>query len=124
MTVQIITTPSGERMAVMAEADYLAMVVSIEDAEDIATIDRFEARLASGEEELLPTSFVDALLAGENKIRLWREHRGLSVKALAQMAEIAPAYLSQIETGKREGTLSTMAKLAKALNVLIDDLAG
>ena len=50
---------------------------------------------------------VDRILNGENLVRVWREHRGLTVSALAQMAGIAQPYLSQIETGKREGTLQT-----------------
>jgi hypothetical protein len=31
-------------------------------------------------------------------------------------------YLSQIETGKRDGTAQTMKKLALALDVTVDDL--
>ena len=56
--------------------------------------------------------------------RVWRQHRDLSVKALAEKAGIAPAYLSQIETGKRDGTLSTIKKIADALDVTVDDLVG
>jgi transcriptional regulator with XRE-family HTH domain len=37
---------------------------------------------------------------------------------------LAPAYLSQIETGKRDGTLETYRKIAEALNLTLDDLAG
>ena len=32
------------------------------------------------------------------------------------------AYLSRIETGKRDGTVGTMRKLAEALRLSIDDL--
>ena len=35
---------------------------------------------------------------------------------------IAQPYLSQIETGKRDGTAQTMKKLALALDVTVDDL--
>lgn len=37
---------------------------------------------------------------------------------------LAPAYLSQIETGKRDGTLETYRKIAEALNLTLDDLVG
>lgn len=43
--------------------------------------------------------------------------------ALAAAAGISAAYLSQIEGGRREGTLSTMAAIARALGVRLDDLA-
>ncbi|MGE0211055.1 MAG: helix-turn-helix domain-containing protein, partial [Parvibaculaceae bacterium] len=37
-------------------------------------------------------------------------------------ADIAQPYLSQIETGKREGTIRTMKRIAEALGVQLDDL--
>lgn len=124
MSVQFITSPTGERLVVLAEADYQALVEAAEDAEDLATVRRFREKLASGEEELLPAEMVDRIMDGENPIRVWREHRGLSVKTLAEKAGITPAYLSQVETGKRDGTVETLKKLAAALDVTLDDLAG
>lgn len=124
MSAQFITSSNGERLVVLAEADYEALVQAAEDAEDVAAVRRFQERLASGEEELLPAAMVDRILDGENPIRVWREHRGLSVKVLAEKAGIAPAYLSQVETGKRDGTVETLRKLAGALGVTLDELAG
>ena len=124
MNAQIITTPGGERIVIVPEADYLAMVEAMETAGDIAAIGLFKARLESGEEELLPSAMVDALVDGENPVRVWREHRGHAVKELAASAGIAPAYLSQIEGGKRAGTVDTLRKIAMALNITLDDLVG
>ncbi|RTL94272.1 XRE family transcriptional regulator [Ancylobacter aquaticus] len=122
MNTQIITTPAGDRLVVLPEADYEALVAAAEDATDIATVRRFKERLASGEEELVPAAIVDRLVAGENAIRVWREHRGLSASSLAEKAGIAQAFLSQIETGKRDGTVTTLKKIADALAVTVDDL--
>ena len=122
MNAQIITTPAGDRLVVLPEADYEALVAAAEDAADIATVRRFKERLASGEEELVPAAIVDRLVAGENAIRVWREHRGLSASSLAEKAGIAQAFLSQIETGKRDGTVTTLKKIADALSVKVDDL--
>ncbi len=122
MTVQVITTPAGERLVVLPEADYAAIMSAIEDASDAEIVRVFKERLAAGEEELIPSAMVDRILAGENLVRVWREHRGLTVSALAAQAGIAQPYLSQIETGKREGTLQTMKKIADALRVKLDDL--
>ena len=91
---------------------------------EVTAIERFKARLAAGQEELVPAAVVNALLDGANPVRVWRDYRGLSAKDLAQRADLAPAYLSQIETGKREGTVETLRKIAQVLNVTIDDLAG
>lgn len=122
MNIQIITTPAGDRLVVLPEADYEALVTAAEDAADIATVRRFKERLASGEEKLMPAAIVDRLVAGENAIRVWREHRGLSASSLAEKAGIAQAFLSQIETGKRDGTVTTLKKIADALSVKVDDL--
>lgn len=122
MNTQIIITPAGDRLVVLAEADFKALVAAAEDAADIAAVRRFKERLASGEEELVPAAVVDRLVAGENAIRVWREHRGLSASSLAEKASIAQAFLSQIETGKRDGTVTTLKKIADALSVTVDDL--
>ncbi|MGE0457015.1 MAG: helix-turn-helix domain-containing protein [Bauldia sp.] len=122
MTKQVIVSPNGERMVVLAEAEYEALVEAAEDAEDIAAVSRFQSRLAAGEEELVPAAVVDRMLQGENAVRVWREHRGLTATALAEQAGIAQPYLSQIETGKREGTVDTYRRLARALRVSVDDL--
>lgn len=58
----------------------------------------------------------------DSPLTVWREFRGLTVKTLAQKAGITAAYLSRIETGKRDGTVGTMRKLAEALRLSIDDL--
>ena len=122
MTAQFIMTATGERLVVLPEAEYAALLAIAEDAEDGEIVREFKRKLAAGEEELVPSAVVDRILNGENLVRVWREHRGLTVSALAQLAGIAQPYLSQIETGKREGTLQTMKKIADALKITLDDL--
>jgi len=60
--------------------------------------------------------------AGAVPVRVWREHRGLSARALAGRAGISAAYLSQIETGRKPGSFDAMARLARALGVAMEDL--
>jgi DNA-binding XRE family transcriptional regulator len=122
MTKQIIITPNGERMVVLPEAEYERLLDLAEDAEDIAAIQKFEARLAAGEEDLIPAEYVYRMLDGENRVLVWREFRGLASKQLAEAAGISQAYLSQIEAGKRDGSIGTMKKIAEALKVGLDDL--
>jgi DNA-binding XRE family transcriptional regulator len=119
----IITTPSGDRMAIIPLAEYERLIEAAEDAADARAYDEAKHKLASDEDELVPAEFVNRILDGENKVRVWREYRGLTVKALAESSELTPAYLSQIETGVREGTIATFKKLAAVLRVDIDDIA-
>ena len=122
MGVQTLTTPNGERLVVMPEEEYERLLDAADESAAVAALERFERRLAAGEEELLPSEFVDRILDGESKILAWREYRGLSARVLAEAAGITQAYLSQIESGKRDGTIGTMKKIAEALKVTIDDL--
>jgi DNA-binding XRE family transcriptional regulator len=119
----IITTPSGDHMVIIPLNDYERLVEAAEDAIDLQAYDRAKERLASGVEELIPSEVVDRLISGENKVRVWREFRGLNVKELAAASGLAAPYVSQIETDRREGTIETFKKLAATLRVSIDDLA-
>lgn len=124
MSTQTITAPSGERLVVLPEAEYIALVEAAEDASDRLAVQAFRHRLAAGEEEMIPSDVVDRILSGENRVRVWREHRGLGSSVLAEKAGIAQAFLSEIETGTRNGTVETLRKIAEALGVTLDDLAG
>src|SRR5712691_4249835 len=73
-------------------------------------------------QETVPHELVRRLLAGESPVRVWREHRGRSLRQLAERAGVGAGYLSQIENGARKGTVKTMKKIAAALDVDLDDL--
>jgi DNA-binding XRE family transcriptional regulator len=118
----IITTPSGDRMVILPEAEFRALAAAAEDAADVRAYDKAKQRLNARESELVPSEIVDRLLGGENRIRVWRDHRGMTAAELARKAGIARAYLTQIENGKRAGAVATIRKLAKALRVEVDDL--
>lgn len=120
--VDIITSPSGEKMAVLPVADYERLVAAAQNADDLRLYDEAKRRLGSGEDEAIPSAFAKRLIAGESPIRVWREFRGLSGKDLATKAGVSAPFLSQIETGVREGSVRLMAKIAKVLEVAIDDL--
>ena len=124
MDVQTIVSPSGETLVVLSKADYVRLVEAAEEATDAADHQSFRRRLAASDEELLPAAMVDRLLGGENPIRVWREHRQLTTAKLAEMAGIARPFLAQLETGKRDGTVDTLRRLAQALGITIDDLVG
>lgn len=118
----IITTPKGERLAVIPEADYRRLAEAADDLNDIAAYDRAKKRLAEGKSELVPIEIHDRIAAGENRVRVWREHRGLKGHELAARAGIKAPFLSQIETGQRKPSVATLRAIARALEVTLDDL--
>lgn len=116
--LQTIQSPKGETLVVLPLDEYEALV----DSADLALAQKAASELANGQDELVPGEIVARLIDGENPIRVWREHRGMSAKALAEAAEISAPYLSEIETGKKEGKVSVIKRIAEALSVEIDEL--
>jgi DNA-binding XRE family transcriptional regulator len=74
------------------------------------------------DQETVPDAMVRRLITGENPITVWREHRGMTLRALADAVGLDPGYLSQLENRKRAGPVATIKKLAAALRVDLDDL--
>jgi DNA-binding XRE family transcriptional regulator len=100
----------------------------IVDARDRAVIARqraLEARIGKevARADYLDDALVNRLLDGESPVRIWREHRGLTLKRLSEEAGVPQGHLSEIETGKKPGSLDAMARIARALAVPLDDLA-
>jgi transcriptional regulator with XRE-family HTH domain len=56
-------------------------------------------------------------------LRKLRETKGLSQERLARLADVANNTIVKIEAGKNQNpTLDTLKKIAKALEVNVDDL--
>lgn len=72
---------------------------------------------------LIPADIVYRISQGESPVRVWREHRGMKAIDLARATGLSAPYLSEIETGKKDGTFRTMATIAECLGVSLDDLA-
>lgn len=124
--VQFITTPSGETLAVLPVEDYEALAAAVDELDEAE-----EEALAAEMRQLREEDRGDALgltefrriLAGESPVRVWREWRGIGTRALAARLGISPGYLSDIEAGRKDGSLETLRAIAGALRVSLDDLA-
>jgi DNA-binding XRE family transcriptional regulator len=123
MSAQFIEI-EGKQVVIISADDYRVLLEKAEMLDDVAAYDRAKDALAAGDEELVPAAIVNAILDGENPVRVWRQHRGMSQVQLAEAADISQAYLAQIETRKREGTLGLYRSLADVLGVDLDDLVG
>ena len=107
--------------------DYEALLTAAEDAEDVRTLRAAEAReteigVEAARADDLSDDLVGRLLAGEHPITIWREHRGLSVSALAERAGVSRSYLAEIEALKKPGSIQAFRGLASALGLAVDDL--
>jgi len=120
--IQIIERDGKPEWAVLPYEQYLQLIEQAELLEDIRDFDRISAAIERGEEELIPSEAVYAILDGENPVKVWREYRGLTQQQLANAAGISKPYLSQIETGKRKGTTEILSAIAKALDVSLDEV--
>lgn len=58
---------------------------------------------------------------GQN-IRRIRLAKGMTQGDLCRKLEVDRAYMSNVETGKKNPTLSTIERIAKALSVSVDEL--
>lgn len=102
------------------ELDGTAYVVLPEDAyeelRDLADARAARAAIDAGE-ETYPAALVDAILDGANPVRAIRKWRGMQAVELARTCAIAPAYLSEIETGRKTGSARALKAIAQALDV-------
>lgn len=118
---QLVYGPGGEALyALVPVADYEQLKRA---AEDIVDIKAANEALLGDRADLIPAEVVHRIADGENPVRVWREHRGLKGVELARAAGISPAYLSEIETGKKDGTFRTMTAIGHCLGLPLDDLA-
>lgn len=114
------------QFVVISAEDYALLTQTVEAARELMDV---RAALKTnivdkmGNKGGIPATVAHRIADGENPVRVWRDNRGLKAVALARAAGISPAYLSEIETGKKDGTFRTMASIARVLNVSLDDLA-
>jgi DNA-binding XRE family transcriptional regulator len=120
--IQLIERDGKPEWAVLPYDEYLALLEQAEMLEDIRDYDAAKAALENGEDELIPSEVVYAILDGKNPIKVWREYRGLTQQQLADKVGISKPYLSQIETGKRKGTTDILSAIAKALDVSLNEV--
>jgi len=116
VTIQTLTTPSGEELVVLSRRDYDALLAKLgdEDAEDRMTLLlAAEARADAP----LPESVSTAILKGESLLKALRLWRGVTQVQLAENAGIGQGYLSELEARAKVGSAETLAKLTRALDV-------
>lgn len=107
---------SNARTVTLSRADYEALMDAMEDTEAHA------AFLATRGEETFPAAVARDLAAGVVPVLVFRKHRNMTLAGLSEASGISKSYLSEIETGRKPGSAKTLAAIATALGVTIEDL--
>ena len=111
------TTPNGQDMVLLPLAEYQALI----NAADASEHSRAMAAIAAGA-ETLTTEEVAAALDCPTPLAFWRRKRGLTQKGLATRVGITQSYLSELESGAKRGEPTPFLRLARALNLRMEDL--
>ena len=114
--VQVKTRRGPVEAVVMASAAFDRLLEHIED---------LEARRAyenTRDQERFPLALADRLIAGDNPVRVYRNYRSLTLDALAAAVGLSKGYLSDIENGKKPGSVKALNRIAAALGVDIGNL--
>lgn len=119
--IQFIERNGRREYAVVPMPLFTRMAALLEELDDEALYDKAKA---ADDGFRVPAEVAHAILGGAHPVKAWREHRTLTQEVLAAQAGISTAYLCQIETGKRQGAVKTLKRLATALGVTLDDLQG
>ncbi|MEA1888554.1 MAG: helix-turn-helix domain-containing protein [Pseudomonadota bacterium] len=121
--VQIIERNGKPEYAVVPIDRYRRLLELAENAEDIRAADHAMREIESGEDEVVPVEVTRLLLSSDvHPLRVWREFRNMTQENLAYKAKVGKSYISQIEAGKKPGSVSVLTRIARVLNVDIDDL--
>lgn len=57
-----------------------------------------------------------------NRLHEIREEKKLSIRELARRSGVSKTQINEIENGQSDPTLKTMCRIAKALNMKIEDI--
>lgn len=116
-------TRKGREFAVIPVEQLQRLMEDAEMLADVKAYDAAKARLERGENELVPLEITERRLAGEDPLKVWREYRGLTQEELAMESGVSRVLIAAIETKRKGGSLATIKKLAKTLNVDWESLA-
>lgn len=78
----------------------------------------------SGSAADLPEDILQKITLGEQSaIKIIRKYRNMTQDDLASAAGLSRPYLTEIETGRKEGSIRSLKSIAKALKVPLEKLA-
>jgi ribosome-binding protein aMBF1 (putative translation factor) len=111
----------------LRKRDWKALIARLEDLEDLAAIDERLVHEKKVGKDVARRAYMTGdelrrILDDESPVKVWREKRGLSQRALAEQAGVSPSYLAEIETGKKPGSADALRKLSRVLAIPMENL--
>ncbi len=100
----------------LTRKEYDALVERTADLED---------RLAAAEaatDARVPHEVALAIMDGASPVRAFRDYRGLTLRSLSERSGVAVSFLSEIEHGRKSGSVAALTRIAESLGTTIDTL--
>ncbi len=116
-------TRRGKEFAVLPMEELKKLMDDAEMLADVKAYDAAKARLARGQDELIPLEITERRLAGESPVKIWRAYRGFTQEELAKRSKVSRPMIAAIESKHKTGGVGTLKRLAAALEVDLDQLA-
>ena len=113
--VSYVTTPGGEELAILPRAEFEQLVAAADHAQALAAY-------RSGRDPGLTADEMRELVASSSPLAFWRRKRGLTQAKLAEAAGLAQNYVSDLETGTREGSPAQWLRIAGVIGVPLEEL--
>lgn len=87
----------------------------------LVPIHDFTALKNAGTNTNLPDEVMEQITLGKDSpIKVIRKHKGMTQKDLAEAAGISRPYLTEIETGRKDGSIRALKSIAGALDVSLE----
>ena len=109
---------NSEESITLPRAEYEALLQRCEDLEDsLAGLEAYDG-------SYIPHEIVLDLLADTKPMLAYRKYRGMTLRQLSEKTGLGASYLSEIERGRKAGSISAWSRIAEALDTTIDILVG
>ncbi len=87
----------------------------------LVPIHDFTALKNAGSNNALPEKVLEELALGQSSsIKILRKHHGMTQGDLAEAAGISRPYLTEIETGRKDGSIRALKSIAGALDISLE----
>lgn len=116
-----------DKTVTLRRTDFQALLAAAEEHVDLAGVEKHRAeekRLGwdVARRNYLTRGEADRALEGESLVRIWREKRGMTQRAVSEAAQVAVSYLAEIESGKKPGSRDALQRIGQILEVPLEQL--
>ena len=109
LTLQEVADRSG------LSRSYISEIENGKKQPSIKALEALTAALNVSLDALMPEGDTDGTIG--DKVRMLREQLGLSRAELAEMADVTPGFIAQLENNKTQASLTTIRRIAQCLDV-------